>query len=104
MLIDVLEMRMRRARHKLADLAGRPVWEDTRVGIYAPWGDPTPCDDSMPKDVGEAGRTDVATVDLFMGQQNVLIDRVFAGDRSATAAAAISAAGHGGLQPPGVRR
>jgi len=36
--------RLRRMRQQLTRALGEPVYEDARVNIYAPWGDPAPCD------------------------------------------------------------
>jgi hypothetical protein len=36
--------RMDRLRTELARTLGQPVYDDGRIDIYAPWGDPPPCD------------------------------------------------------------
>lgn len=36
--------RLRKLNHDLSDMMGRPVYSDARINIYAPWGDPVPCD------------------------------------------------------------
>ena len=36
--------RLRRLTKRLRELVGTPFYEDARVAIYAPWGDPPTCD------------------------------------------------------------
>jgi hypothetical protein len=36
-------IRLKRSRKALGDMLGTPVYEDARLAIYAPWGDPRPC-------------------------------------------------------------
>lgn len=66
-LVDnAVRARLRRATRALEQMAGRPVYEDARVAIYAPWGDPSPCaDQDLPRDELRVGRTDVSTEDLY---------------------------------------
>ncbi len=37
--------RLRRLQRNLLRLAGAPVYQDARLAIYAPWGDPPPCEE-----------------------------------------------------------
>ncbi|MCB9780569.1 MAG: hypothetical protein H6742_18525 [Alphaproteobacteria bacterium] len=41
---NALRMRIRRMQRSLRRIIGAPVYDDARIAIYAPWGDPTPCD------------------------------------------------------------
>ncbi len=41
---EVLRTRLRRLLKDLVPLVGEPVFEDARTAVYAPWGDPAPCD------------------------------------------------------------
>ncbi len=41
---DAIRAQLRVRRKALKKLAGAPIYEDARVAIYAPWGDPSPCD------------------------------------------------------------
>jgi hypothetical protein len=44
MVDNVLRLRMRNLRKLLNRSLGRPVYEDARVAIYSPWGEPSPCE------------------------------------------------------------
>lgn len=63
---NTLRLRNRQSRTTLARLAGRPVYEDARVAIYAPWGDPSPCA-GLPivPDTSSPGRTEVSAEELY---------------------------------------
>jgi len=51
MAANLQRTRLRRYRRALVKLLGAPVYEDARAAIYAPWGDPTPCDvEALPPD------------------------------------------------------
>jgi hypothetical protein len=41
---DAIRARLRGTRKTLRQMLGPPVFEDARVVIYAPWGEPAPCD------------------------------------------------------------
>ena len=44
-LVDnAMRTRLRRMRRNLNGLAGEPIYQDARIQIHAPWGDPLPCD------------------------------------------------------------
>jgi hypothetical protein len=52
---------LRRTKDDLGQLLGDPLYDDARITIFAPWGDPLPCDGSPPEPdlrpgVGEALR------------------------------------------------
>ena len=58
---NVLRSRERRLHHALADVMGRPVYNDARIDIYAPWGDPSPCaDDPVEPSRKALGLTEVS--------------------------------------------
>ena len=40
---NLKKARQRTIRKAMNRVLGRPVYEDQRVAIYAPWGDPSPC-------------------------------------------------------------
>jgi hypothetical protein len=66
MLDSVLGTRLRRMRKELNKLLGMPVYEDARVAIYAPWGDPVPCDTAaLTPDKHAVGQTDVSPEQLL---------------------------------------
>lgn len=50
--------RQRSMERGLSELLGRPVWEDARVVIWSPWGDPAPCGDEIEKETDAIGRPD----------------------------------------------
>ena len=63
---NTLRLRNRQARSTLARLAGRPVYEDARVAIYAPWGDESPCvGRPIVRDRISPGRTEVSAEELY---------------------------------------
>ncbi len=60
-LIDnVMRVRARGMRETLRTMLGPPVWEDARIGIYAPWGDPAPCEPDVVGDTRTLGRMEIA--------------------------------------------
>ena len=49
-LIDnAMRTRLRNMKKQLRSTIGEPVYSDARVSIYAPWGDPSPCEGSEPE-------------------------------------------------------
>lgn len=45
---------------QLRELLGTPVYEDARIRLYAPWGDPSPCAGTEPvPDTAPIGRTEI---------------------------------------------
>ena len=58
---DLPQQQLRLMDDRLRELLGAPVYEDVRVRIYAPWGDPPPCSrDQVTPDTEGIGRTEVA--------------------------------------------
>jgi len=56
--------RLRRVERHLVHQLGEPVYRDARVAIYAPWGDPSPCQDRPPApDTTALGKTDIDSAD-----------------------------------------
>ncbi len=66
MLDSVLGTRLRRMRKELNKLLGPAVYEDARISIYSPWGEPGPCvaGDVVPDKVA-LGQTDVSPEQLL---------------------------------------
>ena len=64
-IASVMRAQLRIRRKQLKRLVGSPIYEDARIAIYAPWGDPLPCDgkriekdtESVPSGVVEEMRT-----------------------------------------------
>jgi hypothetical protein len=56
---DVLQLRQRHIERALRRLLGETVYQDARIAIYAPFGDPSPCRGAEPEpDARGIGRTD----------------------------------------------
>ena len=63
---NVRKARLRHMRDRLEQLAGEPVWEDARVALYAPWGDPSPCVGvEVAKDRVSVGPSEVTADDIL---------------------------------------
>lgn len=45
----VTRTRLRQTTARLDSLLGTPVWNDARVALWGPWGDPSPCADAPPE-------------------------------------------------------
>lgn len=66
LLDNVRRLQQRRMTQGLQRVAGPPVYDDARVAIFAPWGDPSPCAASSPEpDRKPLGRTDIPSEELF---------------------------------------
>ncbi len=66
LLDNVRRLQQRHLTQGLKKVAGEPVYEDARVAIYAPWGDPSPCGEAPPDGDAQAiGRTDIPSEELF---------------------------------------
>ncbi|MCK6503109.1 hypothetical protein L6R53_06895 [Myxococcota bacterium] len=48
LLSEAIKARRRMLLRDLQRMIGRPVYDDARVSIHAPWGDPSPCADEPP--------------------------------------------------------
>ncbi len=60
LLDNAMRTRMRTMRKQLRSHLGSPVYDDARISIYAPWGDPRPCaDDAVEPDTVALGLTEV---------------------------------------------
>ena len=46
---NAMRTRQRKMARQLRQALGVPVYEDARISIYAPWGDPNPCADNKPE-------------------------------------------------------
>ncbi|MDP6932886.1 MAG: hypothetical protein QGG40_08205 [Myxococcota bacterium] len=69
LLDDALKTRRRRIRKKLIEAMGRPVFSDARLDIFAPWGDPAPCDpETLGSATETAGRTDLDPMRRVVGE------------------------------------
>ena len=87
---NAIRTRLRRVRQSLEAAAGPPVYEDARVIIYAPWGDPPPCDQrTFPTDHEAVNKLESSTDQRILdNDDDQLIERVFADPTAATPAAA----------------
>lgn len=60
----VIRTRQRRLNRGLRELLGEPVYDDARLAIYAPWGDPRPCaETAVAPDTSPAERLQRARLD-----------------------------------------
>ncbi len=60
---NAMRTRLRHMKKQLREVLGEPVYDDARVSIFAPWGDPSPCADSRPEpDTEVVGQTEI-TID-----------------------------------------
>jgi hypothetical protein len=61
MMDNVLRLRLRNLRALLNQRLGPPVYDDARIAIYAPWGDPVPCGEGdVVPDTEAVGLTEVS--------------------------------------------
>ena len=61
LLDNALRTRMRDMHKRLRRMLGEPVYDDARLTIYAPWGDPRPCaEDAVTPDEEAFGLTEVS--------------------------------------------
>ncbi len=83
--------RMRAIRMALTDMVGPPIYDDARIAIHAPWGDPSPCasappaPDPTPRSTGEVTSADLLPQD----PEGTALQRVWthaAGEGTATKA------------------
>lgn len=83
---NVARVELKRWLRRMEKVAGRPVYDDARIAIYAPWGDPAPCDVQHWKmDTVARGNTEVLSVSGLRNQEDQILTRIFAGGpRSAT--------------------
>lgn len=49
LLDDAIKARRRMLQRDLQRLVGRPLYDDARITLYAPWGDPLPCAAAPPE-------------------------------------------------------
>ena len=56
---NAIKARLRRMRTLLADMLGPPVYEDARINLYAPWGDPVCGADAVTPDTETLGNSEV---------------------------------------------
>ncbi len=66
---NIFRKRLRHMHRKLSTMCGRAIYEDARLAIYAPWGDPLPCaDQPVERDTERRGCTEVSAMQLLERQ------------------------------------
>ncbi len=66
LLDNVRRLQQRNLARGLKRVTGAPVYDDARISIYAPWGDPDPCaGGDVEPDRALVGRTDIPSEELF---------------------------------------
>jgi len=59
--------RGRSMERSLSQLLGAPVWEDARIVIWSPWGDPAPCGEEVERETVAVGRPDEDPAAMVQG-------------------------------------
>ncbi len=72
--------RLRRMERDLDEMVGDPIYEDERIAIFAPWGDPLPCDPStIEPDLESGSRHVVYNTLLTISKDEAAIGPLFDG-------------------------
>ncbi len=78
---NIYKKRLRHMRGRIKNMAGNPVYDDARVTIFAPWGDPCPCDlETFQTDSEATGGTGLSAAELLVEQdKNLTLYRIIKG-------------------------
>ncbi|MDG1481792.1 MAG: hypothetical protein P8R54_19510 [Myxococcota bacterium] len=82
---NAMRTRLRNMKKQLRNVLGEPVYDDARVSIFAPWGDPSPCAENAPEpDTKVVGQTEI-TVDarLVRHPDQQVVHRIWASSPAA---------------------
>lgn len=79
LLDNAMRTKMRRTFRGVRQMVGQPVYEDARIAIFAPWGDPSPCDQAAwDTDLRAVGRPDTSAAErVSQGKDEAVVQRVF---------------------------
>ena len=75
---NIYKKRLRHMRGRVRKMAGAPVYDDARISIYSPWGEPCPCDlDVLEPDDEIIGCSEISAAELVIAQdKNLVLNRI----------------------------